>query len=212
MHDEIPRITEQQENYDPKRVKLAHYSNELKSEVAKYLGDKLAKKINVPSIKVPWSKMKEGDIINWPSDVKFAPISKLKVYEVERLSELAKEDKLDFSLEFLKLKRAQFSNYTLWTPEFLVQEIETTLCEKLNSGTNKTFRQVPWSILKKDDMINWPQEIPLKRLPEQWKKHLSLLYRLKEEIFFSKEFLETLSDPRFDRTSIGRQIIQQGEF
>lgn len=61
-------------------------------------------------------------------------------------------------------------------------------------------------------MINWPQEIPLKRLPEQWKKHLSLLYRLKEEIFFSKEFLETLSDPRFDRTSIGRQIIQQGEF
>jgi hypothetical protein len=69
--------------------------------VAKYLADKLAKKLNRSQIAVPWTQMKVGDIINWPSDVNFASVFLLNTNDVTKLHNLVRKDKLDFSPEFL---------------------------------------------------------------------------------------------------------------
>ena len=97
----MPRFAKRPENHDLKKVKRVHYSNDLRSEVVKYLGDKLAKKLNVPSIKVPWSEMKAEDIINWPQGVEFKTVKKMNNDELKRLHELAKEDQFDFSSKFI---------------------------------------------------------------------------------------------------------------
>jgi len=155
--------------------------------------------------------MTADDVINWPPDVEFIPLFKMNLYGLKRLHELAKEDLLDFSPKFIRLKERPLSKSKSATPEFLKirRDIETVLCDKLYSGTNKTFRRVPWNILKKENMINWPEGVPFSRLSQHSKKHLMLIHKLREVIFFREEFLKSLSDSSFDRTFIGRQIIQQ---
>jgi hypothetical protein len=180
------------------------YRDKLRSDVSKYLGDKLAKKLNVLSFKVPWSKMKAEDIINWPSGIEFKPLSNMNLKEVQVLHELASEDQLDFSSKFLQLSKGK-----LRPSEFqeIMKDIETTLCDKINAATNKTFRRVPWSMLKKGDIINWPEEIPFISLSKHRMKRLKLLHKLRDVIFFSKDFLNTLSDAGFDRTPIGKFVL-----
>jgi hypothetical protein len=170
----------------------------LKSDIIKYLADKLAKKLNASSVKIPWSKMKEGDILNWPPGLKFMPISEMNTNELKRLHELIKKDKLDFSSEFLES----------FDRNAIISDIETSLCNKLSAGTNKKFKRVPWSILRKEDIINWPEGIPFERLSRHRMKRLKLLHDLREVIFFSKDFLLKLSDPSFNNTPIGWHTIQ----
>jgi hypothetical protein len=84
---------------------------QLRSDVTTYLSKKLAQKLNVPSMqRLPWSKMTAGDIINWPPEVEFKEFGKLNVDPVRKIHKLVKEDKLDFSQEFisrLKIKRKE---------------------------------------------------------------------------------------------------------
>jgi hypothetical protein len=77
------------------------YGDKLRSDITKYLADKLAKKLNVPSIRVPWSKMKAEDIINWPSDLEFVPAHQMNTEDLKLLYKLAVRDLLDFSPKFL---------------------------------------------------------------------------------------------------------------
>jgi hypothetical protein len=179
--------------------------SELRSVVVKYLRDKLAKKLNMLRIRLPVSEIKVGHIVNWPPDVKFIPLYKMDLKGIKRLHELAEQDLLDFSPDFLKLVkiRSQKIDY-----KKVIKDIETALCNKLNSATNKTFKQVPWSLLKKDDIINWPDEVPFFRPNLHTKKRLKLLHKFREVISFSKDFLETLSDASFDKAKIGREILQ----
>lgn len=194
-----------------KTKKRTLFRNGLRSNITKYLGDKLSKKLNRTKITIPWSEMTAEDVINWPPDVEFVPLFRMNMHGLERLHELAKKDVLDFSPKFLSLKERQLVKSRSATPESLkmIREIETVLCDKLNSGTNKTFRRVPWNIIKKQDIINWPDGVPFYRLSQHSKKHLILLHKLRQVIFFNVEFLKSLSDPSFDRTFTGRQIIQQ---
>jgi DICT domain-containing protein len=50
---------------------------------------------------VPWSKLKVGDIMNWPSDVKLMSVWQMNAEEVKRLHQLLIQDQLHFSPEFL---------------------------------------------------------------------------------------------------------------
>ena len=61
--------------------------------VTNYLTQKLARDLNVDSVRLlPWSEMTAGDIINWPSDVKFIPAYKMKTKVMKSLYELEKAD------------------------------------------------------------------------------------------------------------------------
>jgi hypothetical protein len=199
---------EDQLDFSPEFLRIytkhrASSKNQIQSDITKYLGDKLAKKLNISSIKVPWSHIKTGDIVNWPSDVKLIPISQLSSKDVNSLYALAKEDLLDFSPTFLRRLRVhQLRKSKSRTPEFqeIISDIQTALCNKLNDGTNKKFKKVPWIMLKTDDIINWPAGIPFIRLSRHTMNRLKLLHKLRYEIFFSEEFLKKLSDPRYEWT------------
>jgi hypothetical protein len=93
--------------------------NEMKSDVTKYLKNKITQKLNVADINLlPLLPIKEGDITNWPSSVKFIPIYKMKGNDLKTIHELVKEDQLDFSPEFRRRLEVQtrgnsndFGNY-----------------------------------------------------------------------------------------------------
>jgi hypothetical protein len=82
----------------------------------------------------------------------------------------------------------------------IIRDIEVALCNQLNARTNKKFKKVPWTMLKTDDIINWPAGIPLIRLSRHTMSRLKFLHKLRYEIFFSEEFLKKLSDPRYEWT------------
>jgi DICT domain-containing protein len=186
--------------------------DELRTEVLLYMKDKISKKINMRSNYFSWAKLKAGDIMNWPPDLKFAPINTMNTNEVKKLHELVKKDILDFSPGLItRLREEELLKSKSAMPEFqeIIRDIETALCNKLNAGTNKNFDRVPWAILKTEDVYNWPAGVRFIRLSQLGKKHLRLLHKLRDVIFFSKEFLQRLSDPSFDKTPIGKLIISR---
>jgi hypothetical protein len=153
--DEMPRFAKRPENHDLKKVKRVHYSNDLRSEVVKYLGDKLAKKLNISSIKLPWSRMKAEDIINWPSDVEFKTINRVGMEELKRLHELVKIDKLDFTPEFLSRLQTMSQLSVAKLRSNFAKYLQDKLAKKLNVPSIK----VPWSKMKAADIINWPLDV-----------------------------------------------------
>lgn len=166
--------------------KEPRYLDELRSDLTKYLAEKLAKKMNVPSIKIPWAKMRSEDIINWPSGIKFRPAHKMSTKELKRLHELTKEDLLDFTPDFLNRLKKNIGR------DQLRSELNEYLGAKLAKRLNRLGTRVPWSRMKEGDIINWPPEVEfmpfllmnmesLKRLKELSKKDL---------LDFSPEFLK----------------------
>jgi hypothetical protein len=91
------------------RFKITENQN-FRLDIRNYLEAKLARKLNVPGIKIYWSRMKAEDIINWPPDIEFRSIYRLSTWKVRKLQELAKQDLLDFSPEFLRLRKLQLSH------------------------------------------------------------------------------------------------------
>jgi hypothetical protein len=164
-----------------------HYRDELRSDVRKYLGDKLATKLNVPSIKVPWSQMTAKDIINWPADVKFIKVQKMNKDELKSLHKLAKEDLLDFSPEFI----SRFEDMTADRDE-LRSVVAKYIGDKLAKKLNVSSMQVPWSQMTAEDIINWPQDIEFRSISQINTNELKRLHKLVKGyvLDFSPEFLK----------------------
>jgi hypothetical protein len=83
------------------KIELESTKSKDKPYLTKYLRDKLAKKLSVDSIRVPWSQMRAKDIINWPQQVEFKSFREMNTKELKKIHELVKEDKLDFSHQFI---------------------------------------------------------------------------------------------------------------
>ena len=94
-----------------KRLKRSPESNrrdKLISKLAFYFQNKLASRLEVADIRrirIPWGKIKENDIINWPKNFNIGTLSRLPVNGLLALNELAKKDELNFSSEFLNFIR-----------------------------------------------------------------------------------------------------------
>jgi hypothetical protein len=168
---------------------------ELKPDIIKYLGDKLAKKLNVPSIKVPWSKMKAGDIINWPSEVQFKPISQINANDVKLLHQFAEKDLLDFSPEFIKSISLKGDK--------LRSDITKYLSDKLAKKLNVSSIKVPWSKMKAEDIINWPTNVDFRIIIKMSTEELKRLHALviKDQLDFSPEFLGRIEQSQLANNS-----------
>jgi hypothetical protein len=184
----VGHISDYPEKHDSKNDKWAH-RNQLRSDVAKYLGNKLAKKLNVSRMQVPWSKMKAEDVINWPSDVQFKPLNRVNINELEKLRKLVKEDQLDFTPEFL----ARFQMVTEWPNQAnqLSSDIAKYLANKLAKKLNRKKAKVPWSKMTAEDIINWPSDVEFKPVYKVNTNALKRVHTLfKEDLLdFSPEFL-----------------------
>jgi hypothetical protein len=171
------------------RLKLK--KNELRSDVTKYLAEKLAKKLNVPSITIPWSQMKAGDIINWPSDVGFKPVYNMSINEVKRLFKLTKDGLLDFTTEFLgRIKFGRVGNWTV-SKKQLRSDVSTYLADKLAKKLNVSRIRLPWSKMKAEDIINWPSDVKFEKPGQMNFYGLEKIHRLSSDdlLDFSPEFL-----------------------
>jgi hypothetical protein len=163
--------------------------NGLRSYVAKYLADKLAKKLNISRIQIPWSNMKPADIINWPSGVKFERIAQMDIKVVQKLNELAKEDLLDFTPEFISQFKIMKDSVDKLRADFTKY-----LADKLARKLNISRIQIPWSKMKPADIINWPPDVKFKRIAQMNANDLKKLHELvKQDLLdFTPEFLKLL--------------------
>jgi hypothetical protein len=166
----------------------------LRSYVTQYLGVKLAQKLNLPSVnKIPWSQMKEGDIINWPSDVKYGRMSGKNQMELHKLDKLAKEDLLDFSPEFISRFKLMngLKNDSL---NKLRSEVAKHLGDKLAKKLNVPSIKVPWSKMKEGDIINWPSDVKFGGISRMNQQELQKLHKLAKDdlLEFSPEFLRLI--------------------
>jgi hypothetical protein len=66
---------------------------------------------DIRHIRIPWAKIKENDIINWPKNVKIGPLSRLPINGLLTLNELAKKDELNFSSEFIDFIRESLKKH-----------------------------------------------------------------------------------------------------
>ena len=101
-------------NRYPKRRNTNLLRDELRSKLAIYFGNKLASRLeeaDIRRIRIPWGKIKENDIINWPKNFKIGPLSSLPMNGLLALNELAKKDELNFSSEFLDLIRESLKKH-----------------------------------------------------------------------------------------------------
>jgi hypothetical protein len=173
-----------------KKPKRKHYQSELKPDVAKYLHKKLAEKLNVRRIKVPWEKMTANDIMNWPENVEFRNVNRMSAADASRLQELAKNDLLDFSPEFLSRLKV-----TRRGDDELKSEMTKHLSKKLAQRLNvQSIKQLPWNKMTADNIINWPQEVEFKRFDKMNMEKLKKIHELVEEdkLDFSHQLISRL--------------------
>jgi hypothetical protein len=169
--------------------KIPKNTEQLKLEVMKYLRVKLASKLNKPSIKIPWSQMKAGDIINWPPTVNFTSVIQISANDIKKIHKLVKEDQLDFSPEFLRRIQATPSNANRKILKSIVaQSLKDKLASQLN---NRSIKDLPWSQIKAGDIINWPADVEIMSVwlmyPDEVKRVHQLL--IEDQLHFSPEFL-----------------------
>jgi DNA primase catalytic subunit len=186
----MPRIAEHSQHRDFKKARRTPEIDQLRSDIAKHLANKLAKKLNVSSVKVPWSKMKAGDVINWPLDLDFSPISNMSINEVGRLHKLTKDGKLDFTPEFLgwlKFGRLNRAN----NRDQLRSDVANYLANKLAKELNVSSVKVPWSKMKAGDIINWPSDVGIKSVYHMSINEVRRLHKLTKDgkLDFSPKFL-----------------------
>jgi hypothetical protein len=207
LEQNVVHNSEHLEDRDFKKDKPTNHRDELRAYIVKYLVDKLAKRLKIPITYLPWSKIKVEDVYNWPPDMEFRTISKMNTNEVKKIYALAKEDQLDFSPRLIGKLREHLAKSRFAMPEVqkMISDIEAALCNELNAETNRKFRKIPWAILNKDDIINWPEGVPFNKIFKQGFLNLKLLHRLRHEFFFSEKFLKKLYDPRYE-LAVARSI------
>jgi hypothetical protein len=71
----------------------------------------------------------------------------------------------------------------------IIQAINLNLLIKLNEGSNTYSNQIPWNRIGRNDMVNWPENVPVKKIFLQGRKNLKEIYTNLDRIQFTKEFL-----------------------
>jgi hypothetical protein len=162
----------------------------LKSDIRKYLADKLTKKLHVRSIKVPWSEITAKDIINWPPDVEFRNVELLSTVDLKRIHELAKDDILDFSPKFLS--RFKINSKVNKRRDVLRLEVSQFLLKKLAQKLNlESFKRLPWSEMTAKDIMHWPPEVEFKSFDTMNTEEIRRIYEMVTDdlLDFSPEFI-----------------------
>jgi hypothetical protein len=165
--------------------------DQLKSEIVKYLRDKLSSKLNVPRIRLPWSEMKAGDILNWPPDVELRIVDKLKLEELEKVHKLAKGNQLDFSPEFINSKK---NAAKITRTDQLKLELTKYLRQKLEEKFHEPIRKISWNEMKVGDILNWPPDVKFRKISKLRLEELEHLHQLAKvgKLDFSPEFISRL--------------------
>jgi hypothetical protein len=182
-------LSELKKSLSESQQKGASDIDQTRLALIKSLRDKLASKLNKPSIKIPWSQMEAGDIINWPPTVDLTKPIKLNKNELKTIHELAMKDQLDFSAEFLRRIQRTRSIANLKKLQHIVGH---SLKDKLAIHlTDPSIREVPWSQMKAGNIINWPADVKLMSVWQMNAEEVKRVHQLliQDQLHFSSEFL-----------------------
>jgi hypothetical protein len=188
----MPRVAESPQHGDFKKARRTREIDQLRSDISTYLANKLAKELNVSSVKVPWSKMKAGDIINWPSDLGIKSVYNLSLNVVRRLHKLTKDGLLDFSPAFLaSFEIRQVNKWYHNHVDQLRSEVSRYLADKLAKNLNVSNIRVPWSEMTEKDIINWPSNVDFIAVSKMNLNELKKVHKLTKDglLDFTPEFL-----------------------
>ncbi len=94
---------------------------------------------------------------------------------------------------------------------YMIKEIQNHLLQKLSRGrllnSKQAYKQIPWNMLKRDDLVYWPNDVRLGQIMHQGKQSLVKLYSNLDRIDFIKEFLDRYASKLKDGTK--DKLIQE---
>jgi hypothetical protein len=129
---------------------------------------------------IPWKQLKREDFVNWPNDVGLYSIADQGRQSLTKL--YSNLDRIDFTRDFID----QFAR----SRQEIIPEIENNLLIKLNEGLKTNFISMPWYLIKRKDLVNWPIYIPVNYIFTLAKKHLISLHENLDSINFTQEFFD----------------------
>jgi hypothetical protein len=194
----VQKDTLYSEREDPRVKKnrgLKPYDDPKYAPIINQIQNDLVKKLNKGVFpeqaynKIPWNKLKRDDLINWPKDVPLERITKQGKKSLEKIN--SNLERIDFSKDFLdrsRLSRTSFMNAEL---KDIREEISINLLIKLNEGLKTNFQVIPWGYIKRKDLVNWPDDVPVKKIFWLGKNHLQSLYESLDSINFTQDFFDS---------------------
>ena len=149
---------------------------------------------NLNQKKIEWSKLSKSDFINWPDNLEIKAPIKFNATEFSIL--LSNLEKISFNSDYIQnllaIKRlaVQDAKYNrnhicdTLSRKLIVKHFKNLL--KLNNLT----KRMNWSKLKKEDLINWPENLPIQSPEKYNKQQLKGLISVIHQIRFSELFLK----------------------
>ena len=136
--------------------------------------------------------LKRENFFNWPTDVRLGRIIKQGKQSLVKL--YSNLHRIDFTKEFLDRYASKPKD---GTKDKLIQEIKEKLLEKLRAGLEREgidvrINSVPWFILKRDDLINWPVSVPVQIIFKQYQNSIRKIHYNLGRINFTLDFLKKL--------------------
>ena len=87
----------------------------------------------------------------------------------------------------------------------MIKEIQDNLVQKLNKGlllkSKQVYQKIPWKELKREDFVNWPNDVGLYSIADQGRQSLTKLYSNLDRIDFTREFLDEFAKSKENKKS-----------
>ncbi len=100
----------------------------------------------------------------------------------------------------LNRKRGSFELHDHPNTTSMKKQIQDNLVQKLNMGlmhkSKEVYKKIPWKYLKREDFVNWPNDVRLGGITHQGKQSLVKLYSNVDSIDFTKDFLDRCAKRR----------------
>jgi len=71
----------------------------------------------------------------------------------------------------------------------MIQAINIDLLIKLNKGSKTYSSHIPWNLIQRNSMVDWPDGVPVKKIMLQGRKNLKVIYASLDSIQFTEKFL-----------------------
>jgi hypothetical protein len=176
--------------------KYAHMIKEIQNHLLRKLNKGLLLKSKQAYRQIPWKQLKREDLVNWPNDVRLGQIKHQGKQSLVKLYNNL--DRIDFTKEFLDDSKRRPNK----DPEIkqIRSEIQNKLLVKLNAGLKTKFISIPWSLIRREDLVNWPNNVPLNNIDKLGIEHLGSLHEHLDLINFTQEFFDRYASKPKDGT------------
>ena len=143
----------------------------------------LAEEVNHHIHQMPWNKINNQGLINWPNHIKVQDIERIDVRDLDSI--LENLDRIRFSPKFIEIIKYGLSMDYDAKRGYIFKHFQS-LMHKLGM---QSFR-VPWHKIKAEYLDEWPENIPIKMLKLYKREELDRITNNLHKICFNQLFLK----------------------